>query len=235
MRDPVNEKNSMLYAFLHGVAAIAFRTVLPVRFHHPERARMDPPFVMIANHICALDPAVVAYPLKKTQAVFLAKKVLDKNRFVHWFMTHMNCVFIEPETRDLGAMRQCFRALKMGKPLVVFPEGTRFHATQMEEIQNGASFLILRGRVPVLPVYLDRKVRPFRITNAWYGDPIPVEDLLAEGVNAETCEQLNERMRETFRRMIREAEAEQPRGKRRGSRRSGERRVFRDNEEEETK
>ena len=32
------------------------------------------------------------------------------------------------------------------------------------------------------------------------------KDLLEQGVNRETCEALNERMRETFRRMIREAE-----------------------------
>ena len=213
MRDPVNEKNSRLYTFLRWVTVIAFHTVLPVRFHHPERARIDSPCVLVANHLCALDPAVVAYPLGKRQAVFLAKKVLDKNRFVHWFMIHMNVIFIQPEARDMGAMRQCFRALKMGKPLVVFPEGTRFHKTQMEEIQSGASFLILRGGVPVLPVYLDRKVRPFRRTNAWVGEPIPTEDLLREGVNAQTCEELNERMRATFRRMIREAEQSGRKGK----------------------
>ena len=30
------------------------------------------------------------------------------------------------------------------------------------------------------------------------------EDLLEKGINTETCEQMNERMRETFRKMIRE-------------------------------
>jgi hypothetical protein len=45
---------------------------------------------------------------------------------------------------------------------------------------------------------------PFRITNLYVGEPIPYDDLLAEGINAETCEKMNERMRETFRRMIAE-------------------------------
>ena len=216
MRDPVNEKNSALYGFLHFVCAVAFRTVVPVRYHRAEKALMEPPFMMIGNHRSALDPAVLGFAVKKSQAVFLGKKVLDKNRLVHWFMIHMNVIFVDTDRPDLGAMRQCTKALKMGKVLVIFPEGTRFHEEQMEDIQNGASLLILRNRVPVLPVYLDRKVRPFRRTHAWFGDPIPTEDLIREGVNRETCEKLNERMRETFRALIRESEADRAKKKGRG-------------------
>ena len=44
------------------------------------------------------------------------------------------------------------------------------------------------------------------MTHVYVGDPIPYDDLLEKGINAETCEEMNERMRETYRAMIRETE-----------------------------
>ena len=61
----------------------------------------------------------------------------------------------------------------------------------------------------VIPVYLDGKLKLFRRINAYVGDPIEYSDLLAKGINVESCEEMNERMRETFRKMIAET-AEHP-------------------------
>ena len=68
---------------------------------------------------------------------------------------------------------------------------------------------MMRGRVPVIPVYLDGKLKLFWRINAYVGDPIEYSDLLVKGINVESCEEMNERMRETFRKMIAET-AEHP-------------------------
>ena len=159
---------------------------------------------MISNHLHALDPMLMGYPVKHSQVVFLGKKELAVNRPVAWFLAQMHCILVDRHHTDMEAMRACMKAMKMKKVLVIFPEGTRNHEGQMEQIENGASLIIMRSKVPVIPVYIDRKMKLFRRTNAYIGEPIPYEDLLAEGVNANTCEKMNERMRETFRRMIRE-------------------------------
>ena len=204
--EPVREKDSRIFNFIRIIATIAFHTVLPVTYHHAERVQGDPPFVMISNHLHALDPALMAYPVKKTQSVFLGKKELARNRFAAWFMANMHCILVDRHHTDMEAMRACMKALKMKKVLVIFPEGTRHHEGQMEQIENGASLIIMRSRVPVIPVYISRKMKLFHRTHAYIGEPIPYDDLLAEGVNAETCEKMNERMRETFRKLIRECE-----------------------------
>ena len=73
---------------------------------------------------------------------------------------------------------------------------------------KGNGQIAMRSKAPVIPIYIDRKMGFFKVTNLYVGEPIPYDDLLAEGINTETCERMNERMRETFRRMIRETEAE---------------------------
>ncbi len=206
MVEPVREKDSKVYSFIRFLTTVVVHSFLPIRYHHAERLKAEPPFVMISNHLHALDPMLMGYPVKNSQVVFLGKKELAKTRLAKWFLAEMHCILVDRHHTDMEAMRSCMKALKMKKVLVIFPEGTRHHEGQMEQIENGASFIIMRSKVPVYPVYIDRKMKLFRMTNAYIGEPIPYDDLLASGVNAETCEKMNERIRDVFRSMIREVE-----------------------------
>lgn len=204
MADDVLKDNG-LYCFVRGFANVVFHTVMPVRYVHRERLFEEPPFVMIANHQHALDPALMAMPIKKHQVVFLGKKELSKNRLAAWFIRKLHCIPVDRHNMDMEAIRTCMKALKQGRILCIFPEGTRHHEGQMEQIENGTALMVLRSRVPVIPIYVDRELSLFRRTTAYVGEPIPYDDLLAEGINTVTCEKMNERMRETYRKMIAEA------------------------------
>lgn len=191
-----------LYSFVRGVAKAVLSTLMPVKYHNAEILRSDAPFVMVSNHLHALDPAILTVPLKKKeQAIFLGKKELVKNRLAAWFLSRLHIIPVDRHNMDMEAMRNCMKVLKQNRILGIFPEGTRHHEGQMEQIENGTSLIVLRSRVPLIPVYIDRKLSFFKVTNAWVGQPIPYDDLLQDGVNAVTCEKLNERMRDTFRQM----------------------------------
>lgn len=199
------EKRAVLYEVGRVLAAVMFHTLLPVRYHGKEKLReREAPFVIIANHVHALDPIVVAYPARKYQCVFLAKKELAKNAFIERLLKKLHCILVDRHHTDMEAMRACMKTLRSGQVLVIFPEGTRHHEGQMEQIESGASLIVMRGKAPVVPVYISRPLRLLRPVHAWIGDPIPYDDLLEKGINVETCEELNERMRETFRKMIAE-------------------------------
>ena len=200
------EKKVALYEVGRAVAGFMFHTLLPVRYHGVEKLRdREAPYVLIANHVHALDPIVVAYPVKRYQTVFLAKKELAKNAFIERLLKKLHCILVDRHNTDMEAMRACMKTLRNGQVLVIFPEGTRHHEGQMEQIESGASLIVMRGKAPVVPVYIDRPLRLLRPVHAWIGDPIPYEDLLAKGINVETCGEMNERMRDTFRKMIAEA------------------------------
>ncbi len=203
--DPLSEKESGIYSVGRVFAAVLLHAIMPVRYHGAEKLReRKAPYVLISNHRHALDPMILAYPVK-SQCVFLAKKELGKNKLIRNLLLRLHCIFVDRHSTDMEAMRSCMKALKMNKVLVIFPEGTRHHEGQMEQIENGTSLIVMRGRAPVVPVYLDRPLRLFRRVNAWVGDPIPYEDLLSRGINVETCEEMNGRMRATYREMARMA------------------------------
>ena len=206
--EAVTEKRSFLYEVARVLAHILFHTVMPVKFHNRERLLQDPPFVLIANHRHALDPIAMAMGIPKKQIVFLAKKELGKTPFTQNIMTRLHCILVDRHNVDMEAMRACMKAVKMKKILLIFPEGTRHHEGEMEQIETGTALIAMRSKAPVIPIYFDRKLSFFRVTNLYVGEPIPYDDLLAQGINTDTCEQMNERMRETFRRMIRETKSE---------------------------
>ena len=204
--EAVTEKRGILYEVTRGLAHIVFHTLMPVRFHHKERLLQEPPYVVIANHRHALDPVVMAMGIPKHQIVFLAKKELGSTPLTQSLLTRVHCILVDRHSTDMEAMRACMKAIKMKKILLIFPEGTRHHEGQMEQIENGTALIAMRSKAPVIPIYFDRKLSWFKMTNLYVGEPIPYDDLLEKGINTETCEKMNERMRETFRKMIREAE-----------------------------
>ena len=206
--DAVTDKKGILYEITRFLAIILFHTFMPVRFHNRERLDQEPPFVLIANHRHALDPIAMAMGIPKQQIVFLAKKELaGDSKFRANVLTRLHCILVNRHETDMEAMRACMKAVKMKKILLIFPEGTRHHEGEMEQIESGTALIAMRSKAPVIPIYFDRKLSWFKVTNLYVGEPIPYEDLLEKGINTETCEEMNERMRETFRNMIRKAKS----------------------------
>ena len=126
---------------------------------------------------------------------FLGKKELVKTRAGAWLLNKLHMIVVDRHNSDLKAMRECMNVIRQGHVLGIFPEGTRCRNTTMEHLETGCAFIALRAKVPLLPVLIDRPVRPFRLTRVTYGPPIDISDLAAEGINAETAEKLNERIR----------------------------------------
>ena len=205
--EPVTDRNSFTYSFLKALATVLFHTLMPVKCHHRERLDADAPYVLIANHQHALDPLAMAIFIPGRQICFLGKKELGANKLVNRILTSAHVILVSRGDTDMAAMRNCMKAIRMKKILLIFPEGTRHHKGQMEEIQNGTSLIAMRSGAPIIPMYIDRKLSFFRRTHMYVGEPIPYDDLAEKGINAETCEEMNERFRQTFRRMIAETES----------------------------
>ena len=201
--DPLREKTSIIYEILRVAGTVVFNTFLPIKCHDREKLDAEAPYILIANHLHALDPVAMAWCIPKRQIIFLAKKEIGKNKLAANILSRAHCILVDRHNTDMAAMRACMQAVKNKRILLIFPEGTRHHEGQMEQIESGTSLIALRSKAPIIPVYFDRKLRLFRRAHLYVGDPIPYDDLLAEGINADTCERMNERFREVYREMVR--------------------------------
>ena len=196
---PAKVERTPLYTFCRGLFAVIFRTIAPVRFHDTEALnRLDAPYIIIGNHRSAIDPFALAVPTKRYEIRFVGKRELTGNKIVEWAVKQLHMIPVSRHATDMGAMRACMQVLREHRVLGIFPEGTRHVKELMETVESGAAMIALRARVPILPVYIDGRIRPFRKTHVYVGKPMEIDDLLEAGVDSDTVRQLCERIRDTF-------------------------------------
>ncbi|MBQ8312040.1 MAG: 1-acyl-sn-glycerol-3-phosphate acyltransferase [Clostridia bacterium] len=199
-------KKSWLYAFLRGLGDAAFHTVLPVKYHGAEKLQGEEPFIVIGNHQCWIDPVVMAVPIKKRQISLLAKQEIGAGGKLKKIMDNLHVVLVNRHNTDMEAMRACMKVLREGHILGVFPEGTRHHKGVMEELETGVAMIALRAGVPLIPMLIPQKVRPFRRSHCYVGEAIPLDDLREKGINKDTCAELLQRITATYAEMLKAAE-----------------------------
>ncbi len=195
---PAKPKKSLLYTIGRPFGTFLLSTFLPVKYHHQERLALDPPYILISNHTSMMDPVVLGVGVKKHQIRFVGKKELCSNRLLAALFRSLRMIPVDRHNSDMAAMRACMSVTREGGILGIFPEGTRHHQGLMEEMEAGIGLIALRSKAPLVPVYIAGKLGLFRRLHVYVGEPIPMDDIRAQGVNSETCGMLMKRITETY-------------------------------------
>ena len=195
---PKRERTA-IYTLARIIFGFLFHTIFPLRFHNAQIVEeMQPPYIIMANHRSFADPMALAIKVKRYEIRFIGKRELAHGRLKSWLFSGLHMILVSRHATDMAAMRQCMQTLKEGHILGIFPEGTRHQPEMMQEVESGTAIIALRARVPLLPVYIGGKIRPFHITHIYYGKPMELDDLYAQGVNNDTAHQLCQRIHDVF-------------------------------------
>ena len=195
---PKRERTA-IYTLARIIFGFLFHTIFPLRFHNAQIVEeMQPPYIIMANHRSFADPMALAIKVKRYEIRFIGKRELAHGRLKSWLFSGLHMILVSRHATDMAAMRQCMQTLKEGHILGLFPEGPRHQPEMMQEVESGTAIIALRARVPLLPVYIDGKIRPFHITHIYYGKPMELDDLYAQGVNNDTAHQLCQRIHDVF-------------------------------------
>lgn len=152
------------------------------------------PVLIIANHQSYLDPPMVGIAVTVRHSDFIARLGLFTNPLLGRVIAALGSVPIKEEGGDTAAMKEVLRRLGQGRPVIVFPEGSRSPDGTVQPFKRGIALLVKRARCPVVPVGLDgahdawpRGSRPKafgRRIAAVIGRPIDSETLMAAGSDA---------------------------------------------------
>ena len=195
---PKRERTA-IYTLARIIFGFLFPTIFPLRFHNAQIAdEMQPPYIIMANHRSFADPMALAIKVKKYEIRFIGKRELAKGKLKNWLFSGLHMIMVSRHATDMAAMRQCMQTLKEGHILGIFPERTRHQPEMMQEVESGTAIIALRARVPLLPAYIDGQIRPFHLTHIYYGKPMELDDLYAQGVNNDTAHQLCQRIHDVF-------------------------------------
>jgi glycerol-3-phosphate dehydrogenase (NAD(P)+) len=107
--------------------------------------------ILAANHRSFLDPFAIGCCLPRP-VYFVAKQELFKNPLLGWFLNCMGAFPIRRGESDEYSMETALQLLERGKPVVIFPEGTRIRAGSLGKPRRGVGRLALQSGAPVVPI-----------------------------------------------------------------------------------
>ncbi len=171
------------YRFFKLILGLPFRLIYRIRIIGADN-EPDGPFIVSANHMSYADPFIEGVCLK-TQITYIAKSSLERFRIIKWFFSTVGVIPIKREESDVAAIRKSVAALKDGKVIGIYPQGTRIplKPPHKEDAMGGLGLLVSLAKCPVLPMAIVTKAhrpRPFRKTLVVIGKPLSYETVTEE-------------------------------------------------------
>ena len=125
-----------------------FRLLVRLEVAGLEHIPSEGAFILVANHLHALDPAI-GLLLVPRRVVGVAKDKWARPPF-GWLLGAMGDLVYVGETRR-GAVPQLLEVLRSGGVVAILPEGTRSPTGAMVPAHRGVALLATRAGVPIVP------------------------------------------------------------------------------------
>lgn len=149
-----------MYKFLLAIVSVLIKIIYRVRVNGIENFKDDKPIIISANHTHIFDPVILA-TLTKKQIFFLSKKEIFEKKLSAKFFTKLGVISIDRENTDLKAIKSCFRVIRSGNILGIFPEGTRVKTIDIKNMKKGVALIALKNKVNILPIHIEGTYKIF--------------------------------------------------------------------------
>lgn len=202
----------MIYKFFRALFRILTSAWFDLKVYGKENIPKTGGVLLVSNHQSFLDPVVLGVQLEREMS-FLAKSGLFVNPVFGWFIRRCNAFPVRQGEGDVGAVKETIRRLQEGKMLTVFPEGGRCEDGELQPILNGASLVVRKAQVPIVPVVIEGSFKAWsKHMKLWQrspvrvliGKPAVVHDMKAKDITAFIDRQFHELMAELRRRIAEE-------------------------------
>ncbi|MSQ24699.1 MAG: 1-acyl-sn-glycerol-3-phosphate acyltransferase [Dehalococcoidia bacterium] len=120
------------------------------------------PLIVVTNHLCFLDPPLVAAAMPR-RVRFMAKKELYDMPVIGFLTRSYGSIRVDREGPQKDTIVAVDQALRRDAAIGMFPEGTRSRGA-LARGKPGATMLALRTGAPMLPIAITGTER---ITSLW--------------------------------------------------------------------
>ncbi|MBD3380244.1 MAG: 1-acyl-sn-glycerol-3-phosphate acyltransferase [Candidatus Omnitrophica bacterium] len=176
--------DTMLYYISRAIFTIIMKVLLRVRIYGTDNLP-EPPFIITSNHASLMDPPLVGLACSSYRVDFMAKQELFDVPVIGAWTRNVGCIPLRRGKNSIKGIKEALRRLRNGYVVGVFPEGTRSVDGNLQEAKVGTGFLVMKARVPVVPVYVYGSAEAFpkgkgiklgTRVGAVIGDPVSPEE-----------------------------------------------------------
>jgi long-chain acyl-CoA synthetase len=143
---------------LHRAQQAAYDRLFEVKVTGAEHIPLNQQCIVIANHSSHLDMGLVKYALgdyaPNLAALAASDYFFDNKAKRTYFEQFTNLIPVERGGSLETSLAQAESAIRQGKIVLVFPEGTRSRTGELQKFRHGIGYLASQSGLPVLPLWL---------------------------------------------------------------------------------
>ena len=177
--------------FLRKIVERIVHFLFRVKVHGKENFPLEDGALIVANHQSIFDPVFILSVYSKKNIYFLAKKEASTGAMK--IMQKAGAIPVDRENPSMETIMRCIKTLKMGKKLVVFPEGTRNKTgtTEIQEIKDGAEIFAVKAKAKIVPIIISRKAKLFCRTHVVVGNPFELSAFYGVKITEDVTKEMN--------------------------------------------
>ena len=134
-------------AAIYGVARLLFR----ITYEGLQNVPSTGVFIVAPVHRSNVDFGLVSV-LTTRRMRYMGKEALWTYGWFGRFITMLGAFPVRRGSADREALHRCMQVLEGGEPLVLFPEGARRSGPVVTDLYEGAAYVAIRTRAPIVPV-----------------------------------------------------------------------------------
>ena len=192
----------MFYCFIVTLAWLVWHIAFRIKIIGKENLIKGRGFVMVPNHLSAIDPVfvVIARFWGQRMLVLGKEEIFKVNAVFSWMFHHVGVLPVQRGKGDTELIDGVIENVKNGQGLLIFPEGTRSKDGNLGKLKSGAFVVAAAAGVDMLPcriIYKGGKMKVFGRCTVVFGKPIPAQQLcLGEPRSAARLRECKELLRE---------------------------------------
>ncbi len=137
--------------------------------------------VLISNHTGFLDPVYLMTGILYRRHRYVCIKDFFDRPVVGFFFKLFQCIPIDREHFSTESFRTIVDRLEQGQLVVMFPEGRiNFETNDTAAFKSGMVLMAIRAKVPIVPVYVEKRTKWIHRVRMAIGKPVDVPALYAE-------------------------------------------------------
>lgn len=155
--------------FLRILVIPIYFLLFPFRYYGKRKAPKGA-CIFVSNHYQAFDPIYTA-SMTWECIHYISKRGVFTIPVIGPLMRKAKSISVNRDGNDVRGLLDCFKCLKNGEKLGIFPEGTR-NKTQEEMLpfRHGAAVMAIKCKAPIIPVVIYKRPRLFRCTHILVGE-----------------------------------------------------------------
>jgi 1-acyl-sn-glycerol-3-phosphate acyltransferase len=193
-----NKKGRHIIGFINFLRVLVLPTFFllrPCRYYGNRKVK-DGAYIYVSNHYGLMDPAYVAATTWEG-IHFVGKKEIFDSKILGGIARKAKAISVNRDGNDVRGLLDCFKCLKNGDKICIYPEGTRNKTDQeLLPFHHGAAMMSIKCKTPIIPIVIYSKPKFFRRTDILIGEPFELTEYYDKKLSEEEMGQAAEYLRQ---------------------------------------